>query len=100
MANRTYIFMTKEQEYDALLETHMSNERDHAIHVLNRDRFTMMLATLPEGPFRQRIVKLLEETASRILEVESILDATIPQLPKTQAERDAALARLKAKGSI
>lgn len=65
-------------------------------HELNRERYTEMLKSLPQGDFRQRIQQLLAETNSRIAEVEAILQTTEPQLPPP-ARIEAAVQRMEAR---
>ena len=97
MEKRHYLFFEPHEEIDALVEMYKSNERDHALHVLNLERYTTMLQGLPEGTFRQRIEMLSRQTAERLVEVDAILDATRPQLPQSPDVLNEAKLRLQAR---
>ncbi|GAJ07223.1 unnamed protein product [marine sediment metagenome] len=72
-----------------------SQERDKYCHKLNLERYAAMLPTLEDGTWKTRVTKLHADTASRLAEVDSIIAATLPQMPS--AERiAAALTRLQA----
>lgn len=76
-----------------LVEFLLSQERDHDTHTINKARYESILATEPPGAFRDRITQLLDETKTRIKEIESIVDATTG-LP-TQVEIDQIMAAIE-----
>ena len=86
--------LTREEQDDLIVQTYKSNEKDLFVHQLNQTRFLDMLVSLPDGEWKVRIQKLSDDTASRILEVQSIVDATEPQLPNAAAITES-LGRLK-----
>ena len=90
--------LTQEEMDDALVEFFEAQERDLFLHTINLERFERMLQTLPEGPWKGRIVELKRQTEERKEEVESIIDATLPQLPPLDRIQ-AAKQRLSAKRS-
>ena len=99
MAERQYRMLDTNEQQDGIVQTYLANERDHYLHTKNLERFALMLTTLPTGLFRERIQHLHDETASRLEEVNAILDATTPQLPP-QAAIIASLTRLQARGVV
>lgn len=80
---RPYQFkVLSEEERDRILVEFLeAQERDLFCHYVNLERYDEMLRTLPPGEWRNHIAKLREETAKRLEEVESIIAATLPQLP-------------------
>jgi len=91
-----YQFLSQEEQDEIIVEYLKAQERDHFCHRINLERFDAMLQSLPEGEFKNHIVNLREETAKRLIEVNSIIGATKRQLPP-QERLDAAKARLAAK---
>lgn len=91
-----YKLLTEDERDEMIANTLLAQERDHFSHASNIERYTAMLEDLPEGPFRDRVAGLLQETRSRIAEVESIIAKTEPQLPP-RARLDAAAARVLAR---
>lgn len=94
---RPYSFKVLDQEEQdrILAEFLWAQERDLYCHCINLERYDAMLRTLPEGEWRNRIAQLREETAKRRAEVESIIAATLPQLPP-EPRLQAAIAKVKA----
>lgn len=92
-----YRVLTEDEESETIVLFMLAQERDHHSHSVNRDRYQRMLKDLPPGPFRERIQHLLAETNDRLVEVEAIIAATVPQMPP--ADRVSAIREaLKAKG--
>jgi len=91
-----YKTLKQEEMDDAVISFYKAQEMDLYLHNINKQRYEAMLETLPEGKFRDRVQGLLDETNSRIAEVEAILVATVPQLPQKEAIASS-LARLEQK---
>lgn len=91
-----YISFEEEEKHDIILQYLKAQEKDHFVHNLNKTRYEDMLTTLPEGSFRTRIQGLLDETNSRLIEVEAIIESTKKDLPSAGVIT-AALDRLKTK---
>lgn len=90
-----YDLLTDEELDDTLVQTMKAQQMDHRIHTLNAERYEAMLPTLEDGPWKERVARLLEETRGRIVEVESIIVALEPQMPDA-TRKAAAVARLTA----
>lgn len=91
-----YLVLSDEEQDVRLVRFLGQQEDDHALHVTNIERFTIMLANPALPPtYRQVIEDLLRDTHLRLNEVAHIMNATIAQLPP--ADRlQAAIARVKA----
>lgn len=76
-----YEFLSQEERDEILVGYFLAQERDLFCHRTNLERFDAMLKKLEPGPWRDRITQLREETLQRIKEVESLIEATRPQLP-------------------
>ena len=78
----TYRAFTDERtQLRVLVEFLEAQERDHYVHSQNKDRCDAMLLTLPDGPYKTRVQKLLADVTAKIAETEAIIDATQAQLP-------------------
>ena len=82
MATPEYIVYPSEKQDDTIVGFFYAQEADLHSHRLSQARYVVMLESLPEGRFRTRIEGLAVEVAERIAEVESIIEATRPQLPE------------------
>jgi hypothetical protein len=71
-----YKILTVDEQHAIIIEYLHAQERDLFIHKLNRDRYDILLKTLDDGVFKDRIVHLRTETESRINEVENIVSVT------------------------
>ena len=91
-----YDVLSQEEQDEIVVSFMLAQERDQFCHNLNRTRYELMLTTLAEGKWKQRVAELRAETLSRLGEVDSIIAATKPQLPDV-ARVAAAKARIKAK---
>lgn len=91
-----YKTLTESEQDDLIVQTYKSNEKDLFVHLINKDRFEDMLQTLGESDFKTRIEKLLIDTNSRIIEVQSVLDSTDKQLPDNTRVADS-LVRIKSR---
>lgn len=94
-----YEVLTQEEQDEIMVGFLLSQERDEFCHSLNLERYEKMLADIPEGPWRKRIIKLRDETVGRLAEVRSILEATRAQLPP-RGRIEGALARIKAREAV
>lgn len=90
-----YDLLSEEEMDDALVQTMKAQQMDHYLHTVNAERYEAMLPALEEGPWKDRVAGLLEETRGRIVEVESIIVALEPQMPDA-TRKAAAVARLTA----
>lgn len=93
---RAYKFMTTDETDERLVATARAQESDHWEHTQNAVRYERMLTSAPAGKWRDRVQHLLAETKSRLVEVDSILDAMDLEMPPP-ARIAAALSRLAAK---
>lgn len=91
-----YRVLSEEEKDDIIVEFFLVQERDKFCHEINLERFNRMLQTLPEGNFKERIKTLRDETQARLNEVNSIIEATIPQLPP-EPRLSNAISRIRAK---
>lgn len=91
--------LTLDDQDEILVAFMWAQERDLFLHTVNKQRFEGILADVAEGPFRDRIAKLLADTQTRLAEVDAIIKNTLPQMPPV-ARTDAALARLRARGLL
>ena len=94
-----YDLISQEDQDDMIVQTMKSQQMDHFVHTLNAARYRSIIASAADGPWKQRITGLLEETESRIGEVESIVDALLPQMPPEE-RKVAAVARIQAAEAI
>ncbi len=89
-----YQILTEDEQDDIKVSFLRSQERDKYCHEINKERAATMLLTLPDGEVKAKITKFHADTISRLVEVDSIIAATLPQMP-SQERIDAAIARLK-----
>lgn len=94
-----YVVLTEDDQDDMIVAFMLAQERDQFLHTVNKARYVALNASLAPSVFKTRIETLLNETNSRLTEVDAILAETVGQLPNA-ARRNAAITRLKAKGSI
>ena len=100
MGNRyDFKVLTEEEQDEIIVEFLEAQERDLFSHTINLDRFERMLRKLPNGPWRERIEELKRQTQERLMEVASIIEATLPQLPPPERIR-AAKQRLLARRNL
>jgi len=90
-----YQLLTQDEQDDIKVAFMLSQERDKYCHELNKERYEAMLQTLEDGEWKKRVEKLHAETVSRLAEVDSIIAATLPQMP-SQERIDASMVRLEA----
>jgi hypothetical protein len=88
--------MTQDEKDDTIVEFLAAQEHDGYCHELNIERYTAMLPSLPDGPWKDRISNLLAQEQARKEEVDSIIVATESQMPTGQRLTDAK-SRLSAK---
>jgi ferritin-like metal-binding protein YciE len=93
-----YKTLSIEEQHDLIVRTYYGNEADLFSHMTNKERFESILATATDPEWRARIQNLLDDTNKRIMEVQSILEATDPQLP-SDVEIAASMARIKERDS-
>jgi len=89
-----YLILTEDEQDDIKVSFLRSQERDKYCHEINKERYAAMLQTLEDGTWKTRVEKLHTDTVSRLVEVDSIIAATLPQMP-TQERIDAAIVRLQ-----
>jgi Tfp pilus assembly protein PilO len=94
-----YKTLKQDEMQEVIVSFYKGQETDLYVHNINKERYEEMLKTLPEGPFKTRVEKLLAETNERIEEVSAILAATEKQLP-AQNEIDTVLASLELKEGV
>lgn len=93
---RTYAVLTQAEQDDMVVATVHAQEQAHFQHALNVERYTAMVADMPEGPFKERITALLVTEQAAVSDHEQLLDKTVAQLPKGPALLEA-VARVEAK---
>ena len=76
-----YQVLSQDEQDDIIVSFMHGQERDKYCHELNLQRYTEMLKTLEAGKWRDQVLKLQEETNSRLAEVNSIIDVTKAQMP-------------------
>ncbi|GAI61403.1 unnamed protein product [marine sediment metagenome] len=76
-----YLVLSQDEQDDIIVSFMLGQERDKFCHELNLQRYTDMLKTEKAGEWRDRVSKLKGETVSRLAEVNSIINVTIPQMP-------------------
>jgi hypothetical protein len=87
-----YQLLTQDEQDEIIATFLKAQERDLFTHRLNLQRFEAMLPSLPAGEFKDQIQRLRNETIARIVEVEAIIEKTLPQAPPV-ARMQAAIAR-------
>ena len=73
--------LSQDEQDEMMAAFLLAQERDEFSHQVNLNRYERMLSSLAPGQWRDRIQRLRDETAQRLTEVRSILEATEPQLP-------------------
>ena len=91
-----YEILSQDEQDEIIVSFLLAQERDQFCHELNRTRYDAMLLTLPEGKWKEQITELRAETLSRLNEVNTIIEATKPQLPDA-VRVNAAKDRIKAR---
>lgn len=103
MTNSKYVYqvLTQDEQDEIMVSFIHGQERDLYCHMLSQERYREMLRTLPEGDWRKHIAKMEKEVTDRLAQVQSIIDATTPQLPSAEwiAAAKARLAEKAAKGA-
>ena len=89
-----YMMLTQDEMDDAIVRTLKAREVDHFMHAANVERYTNMLATLPEGKFKDYIAKLVISEDEARINHEHMIEHTRAQLPKDQTRVDAAMQRM------
>ncbi len=90
-----YQILSQEEQDDIIVSFMLGQERDKYCHELNLQRYTKMLETSKAGKWHDRVLKLKDETVSRLAEVDSIIGVTVSQMPPRQ-RIDAAKQRIEA----
>lgn len=96
---RKYQFLTDDQQDERMVATFHAQEASHHSHAMNVERYTDMLTTLKDGPFKERIAALLITEQEALDQHEALLAATEKQLPES-ARAETAMNRLAVKGVI
>ena len=81
---------------DIIVDYMKATERDLHCHLINIERYDVILLLDITPEHRANIEGRRTETLSRIEEVQAIFDATVPQMPN-RARIDGALVRIKAR---
>ena len=89
-----YQILSQEEQDDIIVSFMLGQERDKYCHELNLERYTEMLKTSKAGEWHDRLLKLRNETASRLVEVNNIISVTVSQMPP-QERIDATKLRIK-----
>ena len=76
-----YQVLSQDEQDDIVVGFMLSQERDKFCHELNLGRYESMLPGLPDGEWKERVTQLRSETANRLVEVNSIIEASINKLP-------------------
>ena len=79
-----YTVLSEDEKDDVIVTFMLSQEKDKYCHELNKARYEAMLKTLEDGDWKNRVTRLYEETLKRLEEVNSIIEATKPQLPSPE----------------
>jgi hypothetical protein len=87
-----YMQLSQQYRDDAIAEAMHGREREHFHYALDHANFTEMLKTLPDGDYKTMIAKRLQETASRMAEVDLIHSALAAQVVD-QTAHNAAVVR-------
>jgi hypothetical protein len=88
--------MSDEEKDDVIVSFMRGQEQDRYCLLLNRDRYDAMLKVIPEGKWRDQIEELHQQTLSRLEQLDSIIAASLPQMPPDERVQ-AAMARITAK---
>jgi hypothetical protein len=91
-----YRVLSQDEQDEIIVAFMQAQERDLYCHQLNLARYNQMLSKLPDGEWKSQIIKLRDETAKRLDEVQSIIAATESQLPPAE-QIEAAKTRLASK---
>lgn len=94
-----FITLTQDERDDQIVSFYANQERDKHSHEINITRFEAMLTTLTDGAFKNQIQTLLNQTRSRLAEVNAIINATQSQLP-SEERIQSSLTRLRSKGVL
>jgi hypothetical protein len=76
-----YTILSQDEQDEIIVAYLMAQERDAFCHNLNLERFERMIPSVAEGPWKERITHLRDETKQRLSEVQSLIEATRGQLP-------------------
>ena len=86
--------LSQEEQDDMIIQTLHAQERDLFMHTVNKERYEELVKTLPEGnELRVKLEKEVAVVASRIEEVEKIIEAIEKQLP-SQEGIDSGISRI------
>ena len=94
-----YQVLTQDDQDEIIVDYMKATERDLHCHLINVERYDVILAGTMGADHRANIEGRLEETRSRIEEVQAIFDATVSQMPD-RTRIDAALVRIKAREEL
>ncbi|MBA7653876.1 hypothetical protein ES703_61739 [subsurface metagenome] len=93
-----YQVLSQDEQDDIVVSFMLSQERDKFCHELNLGRYDSMLPSLPDGEWKARVTDLRSETANRLAEINSIIEASKKGMPPA-ARLEAAKLRLQAKAT-
>ncbi len=76
-----YQILGQDERDEIVVSFMLSQERDKFFHELNLERYNAMLGTLKDGEWKQRVAQLKADTEKRLVEVDSIIEATRLGMP-------------------
>jgi len=76
-----YLILSEDQKDDIIVAFLSGQEQDKFCLELNLERFNLMLKKLSDGPWRKQIQDSHDQSLSRLSEINSIIEATLQQLP-------------------
>ena len=86
-----------EEQDDLIVGFMLAQERDMCSHLFNLERYEQILTSKDLDPeWKSRITSLRDDTIKRIAQINSIIDATKPQMPQ-KTRINEALLRIKPK---
>ena len=90
-----YLVLSQAEQDDIIVGFMLSQERDKFCHELDLARYNKLLQDVEEGEWKNRVAKLHDDTAKRLAEVNSIIEASLSDLPPL-SRIEAAKLRLEA----
>lgn len=91
-----YTVLNQDEQDEIIVSFMLAQERDKFCHELNLQRYNTILKNTKEDEWKNKIGQIHADTTKRLVEVDSIIEATKPQMPPA-ARIEAAKQRLKTK---
>ena len=76
-----YQVLSQDEQDDTIVAFMLSQERDKFCHELNLQRYKNILNKAKKSEWASRIAGLHADTLKRLAEIDSIIEATRPQMP-------------------